>query len=88
MEGTEAGYATASGMSAIAAAALQFIRHGDHVVVSNTVYGGTFALFRDYLPQRTGLRVSFVDMTDHAAVEAAFTPDTRFLYIETMSTPR
>jgi len=87
MEGTEAGYATASGMSAIACAALQLVRHGDHVVVSNTVYGGTFALFRDYLPQRTGLRVSFVDMTDHAAVEAAFTKDTRFLYVETMSNP-
>ena len=87
LEGTEAAYATASGMSAIAAAALQLVRHGDHVVVSNAIYGGTFALFNDYLPARTGLSVSFVDMTDLAAVEAAFTPKTRFLYVETMSNP-
>ena len=87
MEGTEAAYATASGMSAIAATALQLIHEGDHAVVSRTVYGGTFALFRNYLPEKTGLRVTFVDLTDLAAVEAAFRPETRFLYVETLGNP-
>ncbi|HET9235457.1 MAG TPA: aminotransferase class V-fold PLP-dependent enzyme, partial [Candidatus Eisenbacteria bacterium] len=87
MEGTEAAYATASGMSAIAATVLQLIHEGDHAVVSRTVYGGTFALFKNYLPEKTGLRVTFVDVTDLAAVEAAFRPETRFLYVETLGNP-
>ena len=87
MEGTEAAYATSSGMSAIAATILQLIKEGDHAVVSSTVYGGTFALLHDYLPRRTGLRVTFVDVTDLAAIEAAFTARTRFLYVETLGNP-
>jgi methionine-gamma-lyase len=87
MEGTEAAYATSSGMSAIAATILQLIRQGDHAVVSSTIYGGTFALLQNYLPEKTGLRVTCVDVTDHAKVEAAFTPNTRFLYVETLGNP-
>ena len=73
LEGTEAGYCTASGMGAIAAVVMQLCDHGDHVVVSDTVYGGTFALFHDFLPATTGRQVTFVDITDLAAVERAFT---------------
>jgi methionine-gamma-lyase len=87
MEGTEASYATSSGMSAIAATILQLIGKGDHAVVSSTVYGGTFALLHEFLPKRTGLEVSFVDVTDLEAVEDAFTPRTRFLYVETLGNP-
>jgi methionine-gamma-lyase len=87
LEGAEAGYCTASGMSAIAAVVLQLCGYGDHIVSSNTVYGGTFALFHDYLPEKTGLEVSWVNVWDHEAIEAAFTDRTRLLYVETMSNP-
>lgn len=87
IEGAEAAYATASGMSAIAAAVMQLCDHGDHVVAGNTVYGGTFALLKEYLPAKAGLDVTFVDPTDHAAVAAAMTDRTRVLYVETMSNP-
>lgn len=87
LEGTEAAYCTASGMSAISATILQLCGPGDHVVASGVLYGGTWALFRDFLPTRTGMRTTFVDATDLAAVERAFTPRTRVLYVETFSNP-
>ncbi len=87
LENTDAAYASASGMGAISAVVLQLCRSGDHVVASNTLYGGTFALLHDYLPPRTGIRTAFVDITDLAAVEAAITPDTRLLYTETVANP-
>lgn len=87
LEGTETAYCTSSGMGAISATVMQLCRHGDHVVVSDTIYGGSFALFRHFLPERAGLRVSFVDITDLAAVEKAFERGTRALYLETMSNP-
>jgi methionine-gamma-lyase len=87
LESTEAAYCTSSGMAAISAAVLQLCRAGDHAVVSRTIYGGTFALLREYLPERTGLRVTFVDPSDLQAVDRAFTDRTRLLYVETMSNP-
>jgi methionine-gamma-lyase len=87
MEGTEAAYSTSSGMGAIAATAMQLCGHGDHAVVSDTIYGGSFALFHNFLPQRTGLTSTFVDASNLDAVEAAFTPRTRLLYVESMSNP-
>ena len=87
LENTEAAYCTASGMGAIAAVTMQLCRSGDHAVVSDTVYGGSFALFQHFLPARTGCEATFVDLTDHAAVERAFTSRTRLLYVETMANP-
>jgi methionine-gamma-lyase len=86
-EGAEAGYCTASGLSAIAATLMQLCDTGDHVVASRTVYGGTFAMLRDYLPVKTGISATFVDVSDLAAVERAFTPRTRVLFCETVSNP-
>jgi methionine-gamma-lyase len=86
-EGAAAGYCTASGLAAIAATIMQLCDTGDHVVASRTVYGGTFALLRDYLPAKAGVQTTFVDVSDFAAVEAAFTPRTRILYCESMSNP-
>ncbi|MFH1985603.1 MAG: aminotransferase class I/II-fold pyridoxal phosphate-dependent enzyme [Pseudomonadota bacterium] len=86
MEGTEAAVCTASGMSAIACSLLQFCRHGDHIVSSDTIYGGTHALLEKLLPQM-GITVSFVDPTDLAAVEGAIRPETRVLYAETIGNP-
>ncbi|MCJ7452783.1 MAG: aminotransferase class I/II-fold pyridoxal phosphate-dependent enzyme [Steroidobacteraceae bacterium] len=86
-EGAHAGYCTASGLSAIAATVMQLCDTGDHVVASRTVYGGTFALLHDYLPAKTAVTTSFVDVSDLAAVERAFTPRTRVLYCESVSNP-
>jgi len=87
LEGAETGYCTASGMSAIAATVQQLCDAGDHIVSGNTVYGGTFALFHDYLPRKSGIDVSFVNITDLDAVAAAFTEFTQVLYVETLSNP-
>jgi methionine-gamma-lyase len=87
LEGTQAGYCTSSGMSAIAAAIMQLCDHGDHVVVSDTIYGGTFALLEHYLPAKAGIQVSFVDVSDPVRVEGAITPRTRLVYVETMANP-
>lgn len=87
LEGTEAGYATASGMSAIAATLMQVCAPGDHIVASNVLYGGSFALLNHYLPTKCSVSCSFVDITDLAAVEAAFTERTRVLHVESMGNP-
>lgn len=87
IEGTESAYPTASGMSAIACAIMQVCAPGDHIVASNTVYGGTFAFLRDYLPARTGIRTTFVDIADHDAVRDAMTESTKVIYTESMSNP-
>ena len=87
MEATENAYCTASGMSAIAATIFQLCRTGDHVVASKTLYGGSYALLNNFLPERSGERTTFVDIDDMAAVERAFTPRTRVLYTETLANP-
>jgi len=86
-EGAEAGYCTASGMGAIASTIMQLCNHGDHVVSSDTIYGGSFALLKDFLPAKAGLGVTFVDATDLKKVEAAFTPKTKVLYVESIANP-
>ncbi|MEQ9530555.1 MAG: aminotransferase class I/II-fold pyridoxal phosphate-dependent enzyme [Haliea sp.] len=87
LEGTEAAYCSASGMGAISAVILALCNSGDHVVASNTIYGGTWALLNDFMPAKTGVQTSFVDSTDLEAVAAAITPQTRLLYVESMSNP-
>jgi methionine-gamma-lyase len=87
LEGTEAAYCSASGMSAIATTILQLTNVGDHIVASNTVYGGTFALLKEYLPIKTGLRVTFVDSSDLEDVRAAMTKQTKVIFVETISNP-
>jgi methionine-gamma-lyase len=87
LEGTEAAYCTASGMSAISATLMQLCDAGDHIVSSNAVYGGTYALMHDLLPGKTGVETTLVDITDLQAVEAAITDRTRVLYTESISNP-
>jgi len=87
LEGTEAAYCTASGMAAISATLMQLCDSGDHIVSSNTVYGGTYALMHDLLPAKANITTTLVDIGDLAAVEAAITPRTRVLYTESMANP-
>ena len=85
IEGGKAAFAYASGMSAINAIASR-LASGDHVVVTDNTYGGTFRLF-DKVMTRYGIVFSFVDTSDAAAVERAFTPKTKMLFIETPTNP-
>jgi len=86
MEGTEAGWVTGSGMGAITTTILHLINCGDHIVSSITTYGGTFAFLANYL-KKFNVEVSFVDITDLKAVEAAIRPNTRMIYTESMTNP-
>ena len=85
LEGGEEGFAFASGVAAISSTLLLF-QPGDHLVVTRDVYGGTYRLLAG-LFRRWGLRITFVDMSDLGAVEAAITTDTRALYVESPSNP-
>lgn len=86
LEGMADAAATATGMGAVAAATMAFLQQGDHLVASNTLYGCSFALFSHQF-SRYGIDVSFVDMTDHAAVRAAIKPNTKMLFAETPINP-
>jgi methionine-gamma-lyase len=86
MEGSEAAQVTASGMGAISAVMLQLCSAGDEIVCSRMVYGGTYALFKHFLP-RFGIQTRFVDVQDLEAVKAAITPRTRAIYCEAISNP-
>jgi cystathionine beta-lyase/cystathionine gamma-synthase len=79
------GFAFASGMAAIGAVAT-LLKAGDHVVVSDNTYGGTFRLF-DKVLKKYSLSFSYVDTADLAATERAFTPATRMLFVETPTNP-
>jgi cystathionine gamma-synthase len=78
-------FAFASGMAAITAALLIF-RPGDHLVVSEDLYGGTYRLIERLLSE-FGVCATYVDTSDVSAVEGAITPTTRGLFVETPSNP-
>ena len=85
MEGGTTGFAFASGMAAIGAVATM-LKAGDHVVVSENTYGGTYRLFERVLT-RYDLSFTYVDTADLAATDRAFTPATRLLFVETPTNP-
>ena len=85
IEGGKAGFAFASGMAAIGAVATM-LKAGDHVIVSDNTYGGTFRFF-DKVLSRYQLSFSYVDTSQLDAVERAFTPATRMLFVETPTNP-
>ena len=86
LEGMDDAAATATGMGAVAASTMAFLQHGDHLIASKAIYGCSFALF-NHMFARYGIEVSFVDMTDHAAVAAALKPNTKMLFAETPINP-
>ena len=86
LEGAAEGFAFGTGMGAIFAALASQLSAGDEVVASNALYGSTRSLIEHEL-RRFGVTARYVDATDHAAVEAALTPATRVLYVETISNP-
>lgn len=86
LEGTETANVTASGMGAISAVILQLCNAGDHIVSSRTIYGGTYALMKNFL-KKFNIGISFVDTTNLDAVAKSITPKTKMLYCESVSNP-
>lgn len=86
LEGGEDAEVFASGMAAISTTLLTFLSAGDHIVASTDVYGGTYGLLTEELP-RFGIEVTMADMRDPASYEAAIQPNTKILYIETLTNP-
>ena len=86
MEGTEFAECTASGISAIACTFLQLCQHGDHIVASDTIYGGTHALLKELLPEM-GIKTTFVNVLDNSAFAAAIIPQTKVIFVETIGNP-
>ena len=86
MENTEAAQVAASGMGAITSVLLQICGAGDHIISSRTIYGGTYAFMKNFLP-KLNISTSFVNITDLEGIEAAINPSTKLIYCETMSNP-
>ncbi len=85
LENASFGYAFASGMSAIDAV-LKLVRSGEHVVLGDNTYGGTFRLF-DKILRNYGVEFDLADTTDISALEAAFRPNTKLVFVETPTNP-
>ena len=85
IEGGKAAFAFASGMSAVSAITAR-LSSGDHVIVTDNTYGGTFRLF-DKVLTRYGLTFSYVDTSRLEEVERAFTPQTKLVFLETPTNP-
>ena len=85
LEGGTAAYAFASGMAAITALTTM-LRAGDHVVVTDNTYGGTFRLF-DKVLTRYRLTFTYVDTSRPELIEQAFRPETKMLFVETPTNP-
>jgi len=86
LEGGTRGFAFASGLAATSTL-LELLDSGDHVVAMDDLYGGTYRLFERVRRRSAGLDFSFVDMTDPAKFEAAITPKTKLVWIETPTNP-
>lgn len=86
LESGEAALVTGSGMAAITSVLLAFLRSEDHVLVHRTLYGGTQSFFEEDAP---GWKISHtaIDMTDSSQWEASLRPNTRMIYVESISNP-
>ena len=84
-EGSD-GFVFASGMAAMTTLSMAFLSPGDHVILSDDVYGGTFRLF-DKVLKRFDINASYIDMTDSRNVDAAITDKTKMIILETPTNP-
>ncbi len=85
LEGSEAGLLFGSGMAAISNSILALVKHGEHVLFQNDLYGGTYQMATQMLPQ-FGIAYSFAE-ANAEAMQAAIRPETKLIYIETPSNP-
>ena len=86
LEGGIAAVATSSGSAALATTLLTLLKTGDHIVASNSHYGGTYNLLNETLP-RYGITTTFVDPNDPDNFSQAINDKTRVVYIETIGNP-
>lgn len=86
MEGTESANVTSSGMGAITATLMQICSGGDHIISARTIYGGTYAYFKNFAP-KFGMNTSFVDITNLEQVEKSIQQNTKVIYCESVSNP-
>jgi len=87
LEGAEDCVVLASGVAALSATFLTFLKTGDHVICSEVCYSAVNILFRDLLPNKYQIQVDMVDTTDLAAIRAAMKPNTRLIHVETPGNP-
>ena len=86
LEGSNFGYAFASGMSA-SATVLEILSSGDHVIAMDDLYGGTYRLFENVRKRSAGLDFTFCDLSDVKALEASLKHNTKMIWIETPTNP-
>ncbi|GHU10179.1 O-acetylhomoserine (thiol)-lyase [Betaproteobacteria bacterium] len=86
LEGGIAALAVASGAAAVTYAVQNIARSGDHIITDKFIYGGTYNLFSNTLPE-FGITTSFVDASVPADIEAAIQPNTKLIFIETLGNP-
>ena len=86
MEGTESAQVMGSGMGAITSFIMQLCEAGSHIVASRTIYGGTYAFLKNYLP-KFNISVTFIDQTDLKSIENAIQDNTKMVYCEALSNP-
>lgn len=86
LENSECAQVTASGMSAISSTILDICSSGDEIISERTIYGGTYALFKNFLP-KFGIKVKFIDIKNTEKVKAAITDKTKIIYAESISNP-
>jgi cystathionine gamma-lyase len=86
LEGGAAAFAFASGMAG-SATILELLDAGAHIVAMHDLYGGSYRLFENVRKRSANLDVSFVDLSDPAALEGALRPDTRLIWVETPTNP-
>ena len=86
LEGAEAGFATATGMSAVFASFMALLKKGDHIISCNSIFGSTYTVLKKYLPNY-GIECSFVSANKPEEWEAAIKPNTKMIYLETPTNP-
>ncbi len=86
LETAEAGYATATGMSAVFAAFMAILKKGDHLIYCNSIFGSTLTLIKKYLPNY-GIECSYVSADNLSEWEAAIRPNTKMIFLETPTNP-
>ena len=86
LENTEAANVFSSGMGAITSTIFQLCKSGDHIISSRTIYGGTYAFFKNFLPDYK-ISTSFVDITDLNEIKNSIKSNTKIIYCEVASNP-
>ena len=86
LEGAEAGFATASGMSSIFAIIMSQLKTGDHIITCSSIFGSTYSVFKKYLGN-WGIEYSFADLQQPEKWEDFVKPNTKMIFLETPTNP-